>query len=283
MSERFAGKVALVAGCARPPGIGYATALRLARGGASVACVDAVGELPPDWGPAAYDTGVVQQALLEEVTVDVGAAGAATASAFAVDPFDQRSWEAAASAAAAQFGHIDICCSLMGTTGPRAGDGPLLGVALASWQRCFDVNVTAPLLLSRACAQRMIERGQGGTIVLLSSYAAVMAPATSGAIAAARAATNMVTASLAAELAPHNIRVNAVMPLGVQSGDPRFPNPGLTRRAGSFPSWVHSEVPLGRAQSSDETAAAIEFLCSDEASYITGVCLPVAGGAHTHW
>ena len=283
MSGRFAGKVALVAGCARPPGIGYATALRLARGGASVACVDAVGAVPPEWGPAAYDTGFVPGALLEEVAAEVAAAGPGTATAFAADPFDQGSWETAASETIARFGQIDICCSLMGTTGPRAGDGPLLDVPIASWQRCLDVNVTAPLVLSRACARAMVETGRGGAIVLLSSYAAVMAPVTSGAIGAARAAANMVTASLAAELAPHNIRVNAVMPLGVQSGDPRFPNPGLTRRAGSLPSWARTEVPMGRPQSSDETAAVIEFLCSDNASYISGICLPVAGGSHTHW
>ena len=283
MPGRFAGKVAVVAGCARPPGIGYATALRLARGGASVACVDAVGTIPPEWGANAYDTGFVSRDLLEQVTAEVAAAGPATAAAFATDPFDQTSWEAAASMAIARFGQVDICCSLMGTTGPWAGDGSLLDIHIGSWQRCFDVNVTAPLLLSRACARAMIERDRGGAIVLLSSYAAVMAPVTSGAIGAARAAANMVTASLAADLAAHHIRVNAVMPLGVQSADPRFPNPGLTRRTGSLPSWVTSQVPMGRPQSSDETAAAVEFLCSDDASYISGVCLPVAGGSHTHW
>jgi NAD(P)-dependent dehydrogenase (short-subunit alcohol dehydrogenase family) len=97
---------------------------------------------------------------------------------------------------------------------------------------------------------------------------------------------NRITEGLATELAPHRIRVNAVLPLSVQSGDDRFPNPGLHRlaegEAGSFSSWVHTQVPLQRPQSPDETAAAIEFLCSDEASYITGVALPVAGGAHTH-
>jgi len=248
-----------------------------------VVCADAVGTVPPEWGPGAYDTGFVARALLDEVTAEVAAAGRGAATAVAIDPFDQRSWESAAAEAVSRFGRVDICCSLMGTTGPRAGDGPLLDVDPASWQRCFEVNVTAPLLLSRACARRMIEQGAGGAVVVLSSYAAVMAPVTSGAIGAARAAANMVTSSLAAELAPHNIRVNAVMPLGVQSGDPRFPNPGLLRRSGSAPSWAASDVPMGRPQTADETAAAIEFLCSEEASYISGVCLPVAGGSHTHW
>src|SRR5579862_6167772 len=131
MDDRFAGKVALVAGCARPPGIGYATALRLARGGAAVACVDAVGAVPAEWGPEAYDTGVVSGALLDEVTAEVAAAGPGPAIALPVDAFDQGSWEDAASAAVARFGRVDICCGLMGTTGPRAGDGPLLDVTRA--------------------------------------------------------------------------------------------------------------------------------------------------------
>jgi NAD(P)-dependent dehydrogenase (short-subunit alcohol dehydrogenase family) len=97
---------------------------------------------------------------------------------------------------------------------------------------------------------------------------------------------NRITETLAIELAPHQIRVNAVQPLSVRSDDPRFPNPGLSRladhEAGSFSTWVRAQVPLGRPQRADETAAAVEFLCSDEASFITGVSLTVAGGAHSH-
>ncbi len=159
MDERFAGKVALVAGCARPPGIGRATALRLARAGASVACVDAVGTVPADWGADEYDSGFVAPALLDEVAAEVDTAGPGTAAAFAADPFDQASWEVAASEVLARFGRIDVCCCLMGTTGSRAGNGSLLDLSIASWQRCFDVNVTAPLLLSRSCARAMIARG----------------------------------------------------------------------------------------------------------------------------
>jgi NAD(P)-dependent dehydrogenase (short-subunit alcohol dehydrogenase family) len=283
MDGRFSGKIALVAGCARPPGMGYHTALRLARQGASVVCADAVGK-PPDG--AAYDTGIVDLSLLDEVADDVRAAGPGDAVAAAADPYDQRSWERVAAETVDRFGRIDICCSLMGTTGPGAGDGALIDVDIQSWQRCYDINVLAPLLLSRACARQMIEQGDGGAIVILSSYSAVVPPAGSGAVGSARAAINRVTEVLAVELAPHGIRVNAVLPLSVESGDDRFPNPGLRRlatgEAGSLSSWVHRALPLGRPQSPDETASAIEFLCSSEASFITGVSLPVAGGAHTH-
>jgi NAD(P)-dependent dehydrogenase (short-subunit alcohol dehydrogenase family) len=282
MSTEFAGKIALVAGCARPPGIGHATALRLARKGATVICVDAVGDQPE----GGYDTGIVTAALLEEVTAEVAAVAAAPVMAVAAEPYDQLSWERAATAVVERFGRVDICCALMGTTGPFAGDGDLVDIPLDSWQRCYDVNVVAPLLLSRSCARAMVKQGEGGAIVILSSYSAVVPPTGNGAIASARAAVNRITETLAIELAPHQIRVNAVQPLSVRSDDPRFPNPGLSRladhEAGSFSTWVRAQVPLGRPQRADETAAAVEFLCSDEASFITGVSLTVAGGAHSH-
>jgi NAD(P)-dependent dehydrogenase (short-subunit alcohol dehydrogenase family) len=282
MSTEFAGKIALVAGCARPPGIGHATALRLARKGATVICVDAVGNQPE----GGYDTGIVTAALLEGVTAEVAAVAAAPVVAVATDPYDQLSWERAATAVVERFGRVDICCALMGTTGPFAGDGNLVDIPLDSWQRCYDVNVVAPLLLSRTCARAMVQQGEGGAIVILSSYSAVVPPAGNGAIASARAAVNRITETLAIELAPHQIRVNAVQPLSVRSDDARFPNPGLSRladhEAGSFSTWIRTQVPLGRPQRADETAAAVEFLCSDEASFITGVSLTVAGGAHSH-
>jgi NAD(P)-dependent dehydrogenase (short-subunit alcohol dehydrogenase family) len=282
VSTEFAGKIALVAGCARPPGIGHATALRLARKGATVICVDAVGDQPE----GGYDTGIVTAALLEEVTAEVAAVAAAPVVALAADPYDQLSWERAASAVVERFGRVDICCALMGTTGPFAGDGDLVDIPLDSWQRCYDVNVVAPLLLSRTCARAMVQRGEGGAIVILSSYSAVVPPAGNGAVASARAAVNRITETLALELAPHRIRVNAVQPLSVRSDDARFPNPGLSRladhEAGAFSTWVRAQVPLGRPQRADETAAAVDFLCSDEASFITGVSLTVAGGAHSH-
>jgi NAD(P)-dependent dehydrogenase (short-subunit alcohol dehydrogenase family) len=282
VSGPFAGKIALVAGCARPPGIGHATALRLAHQGATVVCVDAVGD-QPDGG---YDTGIVTTALLDDVTAEVAAAAGAPVMSVPADPYDQSSWERATAAVLDRYGRVDICCALMGTTGPFAGDGDLIDVPLASWQRCYDVNVVAPLLLSRACARDMVQRGEGGAIVILSSYSAVVPPAGNGAIASARAAVNRITETLAIELAPHQIRVNAVQPLSVRSDDARFPNPGLSRlaehEADSFSTWVRAQVPLGRPQRADETAAAVEFLCSDEASFITGVSLTVAGGAHSH-
>src|ERR1019366_5083260 len=95
MTGRFAGKVAVVAGCARPPGIGHATALRLARAGASVVCADAVGD-PTAGIEGSYDTGIVTAEVLESVTADVAAAGDGSAVSYRADPFDQSSGQGAA-------------------------------------------------------------------------------------------------------------------------------------------------------------------------------------------
>jgi NAD(P)-dependent dehydrogenase (short-subunit alcohol dehydrogenase family) len=282
MQQALSGRVAIIAGGARPPGIGRATALRLARRGAAVALIEAVGEKSADWRPDTYDTGFVRPGLLEEVAAEVAAATHTDVASFAADPFDQTSWERETLAAIARFGRVDICCALMGATGHYAGDGPLLDVSLASLQRSIDVNVLAPLLLVRACARDMIGRGAGGTIVVLSSYAAVVPSPGAGVISAARAAVNTLIGVLALELGPRGIRVNGVQPLNIRSGDDRFPNPALDRLGSDGVRPARLEVPLARPQSPDETAAVIEFLCSDEASFVSGVSIPVAGGSHSH-
>ena len=287
MEQPLSGRVAVVGGCARPPGIGHATALRLARRGATVALIDAVGEPPRAWGPDAYDTGFVRSDFLEQVALEVARGSSQEVASFTADPFDQTSWERAAAAAIDRFGRVDICCALMGVSGSYAGDGNLLDVPLPSFQRAFGVNVEAPLLLARTCARDMVNRGSGGTIVVLSSYAAIVPAAGHGVVSATRSAMNTLIGVLALELGGHGIRVNGVQPLGVQSDDERFPNPGLApvaaNYAGSIEAWARAEVPLARPQSADETAAVIEFLCSDEASFVSGVSVPVAGGSHSHY
>ena len=186
----------------------------------------------------------------------------------------------------AREGRVDIGCPFMGTTGPYAGDGDLLDIGLDSWRRCYQVNVESPLLFGRACAADMVAREAAGVLCFLSSYSAVVGPAGNGAIASARAALNHLVEVMAMELGPRGIRVNAVQPLSVQSGDPRFPNPGLRRladrEAPELGQWVQHNLPLGRPQRPDETAAVAAFLCSDDASFVSGVSVPVAGGSHTH-
>jgi NAD(P)-dependent dehydrogenase (short-subunit alcohol dehydrogenase family) len=271
-------RVALVSGVARPPGIGRATALRLARAGFTVACADLLAARPAD-------TGTVTPALFDDVVAEIGQAarpGGGHVLALPQREADPCSWQQLVDATTARFGRLDVCCALNGITGPHAGDGALLDVTEDAWARGLELNLTAPWLLVRAAARAMRAAGRPGTIVVLSSQAALVPKAGVGALGAARVAVNHLVSVLAKELGPDQIRVNAVAPLSVAPSE-RFPNPGLIalaeRQGMSFTEWTARQIPLGRAQDADETAAVIEFLCSDAASYVSGVTIPVHGGA----
>ncbi len=264
-------RVALVSGVARPPGIGRATALRLAAGAAHVVCAEVIDDTPAD-------TGTAPRALFDRIITEVAAAGPGEVLAVPQPAFDA---EAIVRAAVDRFGRLDVCCALNGATGTGAGDGPLLDLADDAWQRCLDANLGATYRLLRTAARAMIDTGVPGAIVALSSHAAQAPAPKVGAVGAARAAVQHLVAVLAQELGPHRIRCNAVAPLAVAPSE-LFPNPGLValaeRTAGSLPAWLARSSPLGRAQLADETAAVIEFLCSDAASYLSGVTVPVTGG-----
>ena len=273
-AAHLAGKVALVSGVGRSPGIGRATALRLARAGAHVACAELVG----DSGSA--DTGSADRALFDRIVAEVEDAG--PGEVLALPMTELGGWDRVVDSVLTRFARLDICCALNGVTGAEAGNGPLIELTADSWQRCLDGNLTASFALMTEAARALIGRGSPGAIVALSSHAAQSPAAGVGAVGAARAALQHLVAVLAQELAPHGIRCNAVSPLAVLPED-RFANPGLVafaeRAAGSLSAWLAEGVPLGRGQSADETAAVVEFLCSDDASYVTGVTVPVAGGA----
>ena len=271
----FTGAVAWVAGAARPPGIGRATAIQLAALGADVACVDVV-----DAAPAPDQSYRVTSAMLRE-TADAVRAHGRRAVELAVDLTDPEAVVACVAEAVDALGPIDVCCNLSGGTGPALGTGPLLEVSPDAFRSALDVNLTATWLGSRACAQLMVERGEGGAIVNLASSAALAGAPNVGAFSAARAGVVRLTEVLALELAEYRIRANAVCPMGV-SPHQGAGNPGLTQAAtgGGAPDWAQRTIPLGRYQQPDETAAVIVFLASDAASFVTGQSVTVAGGAH---
>ncbi len=141
--------------------------------------------------------------------------------------------------------------------------------------RMFAVNVTGSFLCAREAIKRMSTRygGKGGSIVNLSSAASRLgSPATYVDYAAAKGAIDVLTLGLSKEVGPEGIRVNAVRPgvirteIHASSGDP-----GRVERIGAT-------VPLGRAGEPEEIARAILWLASDEASYVNGALLDVAGG-----
>jgi NAD(P)-dependent dehydrogenase (short-subunit alcohol dehydrogenase family) len=271
----FTGKVAWVAGAARPPGIGRAAAIELAALGADVACIDVV-----DSAPAPEQSYRVTSAMLHETAEAVRGRGR-RALELAVDLTDADAVAASVEETVAAFGSVDVCCNLSGGTGPSLGTGRLVDVGVESFRAAIEANLVATWLGARACARVMVERGEGGAIVNLASSAALAGAPNVGAFSAARAGVVRLTEVLALELAEHGIRANAVCPMGV-SPHQGAGNPGLTAGAagGGAPDWARRTIPLGRYQQPEETAAVIVFLASDAASFVSGQAVTVAGGAH---
>lgn len=271
----FAGKVALVMGAACPPEIGRAVAVRLARAGADVACADRVEVGRPDSACA------TPEAL--DATVEAVRAEGRAALRLEADVADATEVNEVVERCAKELGRLDMVVNVSGGLGPDMGWAPLLDLTEASWRRSTDVNFTGAFLVAQAAARQMVEQGDGGSIVLLSSYATVAATTGTSAFAAAKAGVDRLVSALAMELAPHEIRVNGVRPLGVDPDATESGHPYLVQtvaQSGDDRSqWVQSKIALGRLQDPDETAAVIAFLLSDEASFITGETVTVAGGA----
>lgn len=143
------------------------------------------------------------------------------------------------------------------------------------WQRILNTNVLGPFICSREAVRRMSTRhgGAGGAIVNLSSVAATLgSPGEYVDYAASKGAIDTLTVGLAREVAAEGIRVNAVRP-GIIYTD--------IHASGGDPARVDrlkAGVPMQRGGQADEVAQAILWLLSDEASYVTGVCLDVSGG-----
>ena len=168
-------------------------------------------------------------------------------------------------AALTAFGRIDVLVNNAGLFERR----PALEMDEADWDRILDVNLKGAFFCAQAAARAMRERGHGGAIVNVASDAAW-----SGGInpcahyAASKAGLVSITRSLAKELAPQGIRVNAIAP-GLIS----------TEMGGTAGSTLPDlRIPLGREGTPDEVAACVVFLTSDEASYVTGANLNLSGG-----
>jgi NAD(P)-dependent dehydrogenase (short-subunit alcohol dehydrogenase family) len=243
VTARLAGKATAVTGATR--GIGRAIALAFAREGADVLVNgrDAVAGRAVCREVEALGRRAVWHAA------DVGRVAEA---------------RSVVAAAVAAFGHLDVLVNNAGLFERK----PALEMEEADWDRLLDVNLKGAFFCAQAAARAMQERG-GGAIVNVASDAAW-----SGGInpcahyAASKAGMVSFTRSLAKELAPLGIRVNALAP-GLITTD-------MGGTAGStLPGLV---IPLGREGTPDEVAAAAVFLASDEASYVTGANLNLSGG-----
>lgn len=276
MLSGISGKVALVTGAARPRSIGRATALRLAAEGARVACLDIARpyESFPDYAVATADD-------LDGIVDELRASGA-DAIGVRADVSDDAQVRDAVDEVVAAFGGIQLVANVAGGSGAGMGAAPLLAVSAAEFRRVVEVNLIGTWLVSRSCAEVMIERGTGGRIVNVSSQAGKVGWPLLGAYSAAKAGIIGVTQVMAKEWAASAILVNAVCPGTVDTDlvnpDDLFVQLMETADPGGFRGWVDREIPLGRLQRADEVASVIAFLMSDDASYVTGEAVNVSGG-----
>lgn len=266
--------VALVTGAARPRGIGRATAVLLARQGHDVACLDIarVDETAPGHAKATADD-------LDSVVAEIEALGR-RAVGLRADVSDAAAVEAVVAEATEALGVVTLVANVAGGSGPGFGLGPLVGLPDDEFRRVLDVNLLGTWFVTKACASRMVAAGVPGRIVNVSSQAGKRPFPMLGAYCAAKAAVISLTQTLAVELGPAQISVNAVCP-GTVDTDQINPDGMFATLLGGeegLQRFIDREIPLGHLQSADEIAEAIAWLLSDSARGITGEAVNVSAG-----
>jgi NAD(P)-dependent dehydrogenase (short-subunit alcohol dehydrogenase family) len=247
---RFAGKVAVVSGGSS--GIGLAVARRLGAEGARLVVVGAP----------------VDHADLDHAIDELRGAGI-DAIGIAADIADEPAVTEIVGLARSRFGRLDVLVNNAGV----AYFEEALSTPVEHLDRTLAVNVRGTFLMSRIAAATMIEYGAGGAIVMTASTASFAGEEFQVTYNASKAAVAALVRSLAVDLAPFGIRVNAVAPGWVETRATR----AVVEDAQQW-SKHRSRIPLDRAATTDEIAAVHCFLASDDAAYVTGAIVVADGG-----
>jgi NAD(P)-dependent dehydrogenase (short-subunit alcohol dehydrogenase family) len=245
MGSRVAGKVALVTGAAG--GMGAAHVRALAREGATVVIAD-----------LADDAG-------QQLAGEIRAAGG-NASSHHLDVTDAGAWRALVAEVEQSHGRLDILVNNAGVQVRSVG----VDADEREWELVTGVNQRGVFLGMQAAIPGMAARG-GGSVVNIASVAALVGLRGSIPYQGSKSAVLGLTRGAAAAYGPDNVRVNAICPGLVVTGMTQSADADAVTK-------MKALIPLGRDGHPEEIAGAVVFLASDEASYITGVALPVDGG-----
>jgi 3-oxoacyl-[acyl-carrier protein] reductase len=263
----LAGKVAVVTGAGRLRGIGRATAVALAGMGADIAVTGTgrdPGKFPDDEKAAGWRD-------IESTAEQVRELGRRCVPVVA-DVSIAADVERTVAQILRELGRVDI---LVNNAALARGADRVAITELSEdlWRKVLDIKLTGSFFMCKAVVPGMIARGEGGSIVNVSSIAGKRGSAKTTAYCAANAGIQGFTQALAMELAPHNIRVNAVCPglIGTSRMD------DLARSA-DWDAFIKQRVPLQRAGTDEEIGRLIAWMCSPDAAYMTGQAINFDGG-----
>lgn len=263
---RFAGRTVVVTGSGRHKGLGQGILQRFADEGAN--CV-------------VSDVTIGDEA--QEVADELRGRGAQVA-AIACDVSDPAQCAALVEEAADRFGGVDVMVN-------NAGIGfmmkPLLDVDPGDWAKVIAVNLSGAFYCTQAAARDMVRRGKGGRIVNIASQAAKTGFPHLPAYVSSKHGMVGLTRASAVELGGHRITVNAVCPNHVTTALGAEQNEYFSRLLGfasveAYLANMAAKNPMGRPGLPSDTAAAVAWLASDEAFYVTGEALNVSGGEEMH-
>lgn len=277
MAKKLEGKRALITGAGSKRGMGHAIAVRFASEGADVAILD------KEMIPRSLFQGDEEWKGLEEVANEIRNMGR-KAIPIVADVSDLSQMRAAIEKIVSSLGGVDIlvhCAAIRGMPDISVVEGNV-----EEWKRIFDVNLLGSFIVAKVVAKQMIRQNKGGKMIFFSSIAGRMGAKGNAAYAASKWGVIGLVQSLALELAPYHINVNAICPGMIVTNLRDHYYLELSQKTGRSVDEIRREeyekvskiIPWGRMGTVEDIAKVALFLASDEAEYITGQSINVCGG-----
>ena len=261
------GKVAVVTGAGRMRSIGRPIAVELARQGCDVV-LTGTGRAPEHYPD---DEKAAGWRDIDSVADEVSEQGQRALSLVS-DVADYAAVEDLLASTLDEFGRVDYVINNAGAA--RGSDRvPVVDIDPELWRVVLDVNLNGAFYMSQVFGRRLIEQGEGGAIINISSIAGKMLGPNTAAYAASKAGLQALTASMAQEIGKHGVRVNAICPGIIDTS--RMDDMG---RGDFWQRTIDARIPMGRAGDGEDIAYITAFLCSEQGEWITGQSYNVDGG-----